>query len=78
MIASDKEGSLERMPSGRWAVVRKGREPVEITSGELFRVWDLDRWVVTRMEHSPTLGGYYAVSGHELYPGRRARFGAEG
>lgn len=35
---SDKEGFLKQLPSGRWTIMRFGREPVEITSGELFRV----------------------------------------
>jgi hypothetical protein len=35
---SEKEGVLRMMASGRWAVYRPGRLPVEITSGELFRV----------------------------------------
>jgi hypothetical protein len=35
---SDKEGTLRMMASGRWAIYRPGRVPVEITKGELFRV----------------------------------------
>jgi hypothetical protein len=35
---TDKEGTLRMMASGRWAIYRPGRLPVEITSGELFRV----------------------------------------
>jgi hypothetical protein len=35
---SAKEGILRLMASGRWAVYRISRLPVEITSGELFRV----------------------------------------
>ena len=35
---SEKEGILRMMASGRCAVYRPGRLPVEITSGELFRV----------------------------------------
>jgi hypothetical protein len=34
----EKEGTLRMMASSRWAVYRAGRLPVEITSGELFRV----------------------------------------
>jgi hypothetical protein len=34
---SGKEG-FRRLPSCRWSIVRFGREPVEITSGEVFRV----------------------------------------
>ena len=35
---SEKEGTLRMMASGRWAVSRAGREPVEITSGDLYRI----------------------------------------
>jgi hypothetical protein len=35
---SDKEGVLRMIASGRWTIYRPGRLPVEITSGELFRV----------------------------------------
>ena len=35
---TDKEGTLQLQPSGRWAVDRPGRAPVEITSGDVFRV----------------------------------------
>jgi hypothetical protein len=34
----EKEGILCMQPSRRWAVSHPGRDPVEITSGELFRV----------------------------------------
>jgi hypothetical protein len=37
-IEGSSEGALRMMASGRWAVCQHGREPVEITSGELFRV----------------------------------------
>jgi hypothetical protein len=40
MSKSDKEGILCMLPSGRWAVCRPGQAPVEITSGEVFRVED--------------------------------------
>ena len=35
---TENEGVLQIQPSGRWAVCRPGRSPVEITSGELFRI----------------------------------------
>jgi hypothetical protein len=38
LAMSEKEGILRMMASGRWAVCRAGREPVEITSGERFRI----------------------------------------
>jgi hypothetical protein len=48
---NEKEGTLRIMPSGRWAVCRPGREPVEITSGERFRVEFLGEMRLTRMEY---------------------------
>jgi hypothetical protein len=47
---SEKERILRMQPSGRWAVCRPGRDPVEITSGELFRVDVNGELKVTRME----------------------------
>jgi hypothetical protein len=35
---TDKEGVLQMQPTGRWAVCRPGRAPVEVTSGEVFRI----------------------------------------
>ena len=35
---SGNEGVLQLQPSGRRAVCRPGQQPVEITSGELFRI----------------------------------------
>jgi hypothetical protein len=49
---TDKEGILRMQPSGRWAVCRPGRDPVEITSGEVFRVEVVGEMRVTRMEHA--------------------------
>jgi hypothetical protein len=53
-MTDNKEGTLQMRPSGRWAVCRPGRDPVEITSGEVFRVEvkGMDGLQVTRMEHS--------------------------
>jgi hypothetical protein len=76
----DKEGILQMQTSGRWAVCRPGREPVEVTSGELFRV-EVDGVLrITRMEHDPDDdpdGGYYSIDGYELRNGMRAAIGAE-
>ena len=47
---TEKEGVLQIRPSGRWAICRQGRPPVEITSGELFRVEVAGELKVTRME----------------------------
>jgi hypothetical protein len=81
ITASDKEGVLQLQASGRWAVCRQGREPVEITSGHVFRVEAKTRpgvLTLTSMEyrHSGRGGGaYYSVDGFELYNGQRAAFG---
>jgi hypothetical protein len=76
---SEKEGTLRMMASGRWAVCRPGREPVEITSSDLFRVEFLGEMRLTRMElrHSPRRG-YYTVDGYPLRDGLRAAIGEEG
>jgi hypothetical protein len=79
-IAETKEGILQMQQSGRWAVCRPGRVPVEITSGELFRVEVDGKLEVTRMEfaHDGGRGGeYYSVDGYHLANGVRAAIGAE-
>jgi hypothetical protein len=62
--------------SGRWAVVVSGGDPVEITSGEVFRVEveGHEGLQPTRMEHAHP-GGYYAVEGYPLRDGLRAALG---
>ena len=35
---TDKEGTLQMQPWGRWAVCRPGRDPVEVKNGGAFRV----------------------------------------
>jgi hypothetical protein len=35
---SEEKGVLQMEPTGRWAVVPPGRPPVEITSGDVFRI----------------------------------------
>ena len=47
---TEKEGVLRLQPSGRWAVCRPGREPVEIASGGLFRIEVDGELKPTRME----------------------------
>jgi hypothetical protein len=76
---SDKEGVLQMQPSGRWAVCRPGHDPVEITSGEVFRIEVPGKQglQLTRMEHLHG-EGYYSVHGHNLYDGLRAAIGEEG
>ena len=74
----DMEGVLQMQRSGRWAVVRPGRDPIEITSGEVFRV-EVERVAglqPTRMEHAHGQG-YYAVDGYSLRDGLRAALGVE-
>jgi hypothetical protein len=61
-------------PSGRWAVCRTGHDPVEITSGELFRVDVNGKLLVRRMEYAPGRG-YYAVGGPPLRGGMRPAIG---
>ena len=72
----DSAGVLRMQPSGRWAICRPGRDPMEITSGELFRVEVEGRegLQLTRMEHAHP-GGYYAVDGYPLRDGLPAALG---
>jgi hypothetical protein len=57
------------------AVCRPGREPVEITSGKLFRVEVAGEMRLTRMEFRR---GYYTVDGYPLRDGLRAAIGEHG
>jgi hypothetical protein len=72
---TEKEGILRLQSSGRWAVCRPGRDPVEITSGELFRVEVDGELRVTRMEELYS-EGYYSVDGYPLRDGMRAAIGS--
>jgi hypothetical protein len=63
------------MTSGRWAVCRTGREPVEITSDELLRVEVADEMKLTRMEYNHTDRQYYSVDDYPLRDGLRAAIG---
>ena len=51
----EKEGVLRMQPTGRWAVCRAGRDPLEITSGEPFHVEveGAKELQLTRMESEP-------------------------
>jgi hypothetical protein len=60
---TDKEGILRMLPSGRWAVVRPGHQPVEITSGEVFRVEVDGKLRATRMEFMHHAEGDGSVAG---------------
>jgi hypothetical protein len=84
---SEKEGILRLQPSGRWAVCRPGRAPVEITSGELLRVEVDGELKLTRMEfrhftgpmkgqtYRGLPGEYYSIDGYWLRDGLRAALG---
>jgi hypothetical protein len=71
----EKEGTLRMQSSGRWAVYRPGHDPVEIMSGELFRVEVDGELRLTRMEE--VWGeGYYSIDLYPLRDGMRAAIGA--
>jgi hypothetical protein len=86
---TEKHGVLQLQPSGRWALCRPGHRPVEITSGELFRIEVRGELKVTRMEfrhftgplRGRTLRGqpgeYYSVDGYPLRNGLNAAIGAQ-
>ena len=71
---SEKEGILRMMASGRWAIYGPGRLPVEIMSGDLFRIEvagakDLQ---LTRMEYDQIDRQYYSIDNYPLRDGLRA------
>ena len=80
---TEKEGILQMQPSGRWAVCRPGRAPVEITSGEIFRIEVDGELRPTLMEfrhfagplkgrlYRGQPGEYYSVDGYWLRNGLR-------
>ena len=71
-LVPEKVGILRKQASGRWAIFRPGHEPVEITSGELFRVEAHGELRVTRMEH--LYGeGYYSIAGDGMRPANGTR-----
>jgi hypothetical protein len=74
------EDTLHLMASGRWALYRPGRAPVEIASGQLFHVEvaGLKGLQPTRMEYNHTDRQYYSVDGYPLREGSRARRAAIG
>lgn len=72
----EKIGILRMQPSRRWAICHPGHDPVEITSGELFRI-EVDSVLHVRpMEYAHDGRGYYAVGGPELRSGMRAAIGS--
>ena len=71
-----REGTLHLQASGRWAIMRPGREPFELTSGDVFRVEVDGKLQITRMGH--LWGeGYYSIEGYPLRDGMRAAIGVE-
>jgi hypothetical protein len=82
------ERILRKQPSGHWAIMRPGREPFELTSGDVFRVevpgkqsLQLTRTV---FRHKETirgvvqLAGYYSIDGYVPRDGLRAAIESEG
>lgn len=70
-MADDKEGTLRMQSNRRWSIVRPGRAPYELTSGDVFRIEMGGKLVTTRMEFRhvrPGGGEYYSVDGYELRP----------
>jgi hypothetical protein len=84
---SDNEGTLRIQPSGRWAVCRPECAPIEITSGDQFRIEVDGELRVTRMAFRDFLGPmmgrllrglpgeYFSVDGYHLTNGLRAAIG---
>jgi hypothetical protein len=76
---SDQKGILRMQLSGRWTICRPGRAPVEITSGDVFRVEVGGELKRTRMESRHRTGGggeYYSADGYELRSGMSAAIGS--
>jgi hypothetical protein len=78
MAITAKEGILRMQPSGKWAVCRRGRAPVEIAAGAQFRI-ETPRGKglkLTRMEfrNGPPVE-YYTTGGYPLHNGLRAAIG---
>jgi hypothetical protein len=59
-VTPQREGTLHLQPSGRWAILRAGREPFELTSGDVFRVEVDGKLQITRMGHLWS-EGYYSI-----------------
>ena len=68
------EGTLHMTQSGRWAVCRSGKSPVEIASGDAFRIEVDGKMRPTRMEFEGGRG-YHSVDGYALRSGMRAALG---
>ena len=68
-------GTLYMTQSGRRAVCRSGKSPIEIASGEVFRVEVDGKMRTTRMEFEGGGCGYHSVDGYELRSGMRVALG---
>jgi hypothetical protein len=75
---SENAGILRMMASGRWAIYRPGHLPVEITSGDLFRVEVDGELKLTRLEYNHTDRRYYSVDRYPLRDGLRAAISEHG
>jgi hypothetical protein len=76
------EGRLRRQPTGRWAICRRGRDPWEITSGNVIFVQVVGKLALqpTRIEfvHRARFEGeYVSMDGYPLRDGQRAAMGEE-
>jgi hypothetical protein len=88
-MADARDGILQRQPPGRWAICRPGEDPIEITTGDIFRVEIDGELRPTRMEFRNFTGPlkgrelmghtgeYYSIDGYWLRNGLRAAIGAE-
>jgi hypothetical protein len=77
------EGKLRLQPSGRWAICRRGRDPWEITSGEVIYVQVAGKIALqaTRIEFAHRAqfeGEYVSMDGYPLKDGLRAALGDNG
>jgi hypothetical protein len=77
---TEKVGILRMMASGRWAIYRPGRPPVEIRSGDLFRieVAGAKELKLTRMEYDQIDRQFYSIDDYPLRDGLRATIGERG
>jgi hypothetical protein len=76
------EGRLRRLPSGRWAIFQRGRDPWEITSGDVIYVAVAGKLALqrTRIEYVPGSrfdGDYVSMDDYPLRNGLRSAAGAD-
>jgi hypothetical protein len=75
---SEKGRHFAHDASGRWSVYRPGRLPIEITSGDLFRVEVDGELKLTRMEYDQIDRQYYSIDDYPLRDGLRAPIAEHG